>query len=273
MKSETAFVKALPEANLLKAEMSRYIEINTYDEYEEDHAYYKEMMAKMLDSIASHRQKQNEESRRCRILELGAGTGIFTKRLATLPNVEIVAIEIDQVCLQRLEKRFHQCDFVTVVHADSCSFVQPNAFDYICSSFSDHHIERSQKANYLEQVKQNLKPGGLFVVGDEFLRTYDPRDRGAWQRALKDYHHHIIAIAHQHGHAELAALESQALWSGLHELGDFKVSNQAYETLLARADLKFSVDKIGPAPSLDIGGVYVYQIHQADPSGLEGALT
>ncbi|MFM6405190.1 MAG: class I SAM-dependent methyltransferase, partial [Microcystis sp.] len=147
---------------------------------------------------------------------------------------------------------------VKTLNKDSRTYNPEGEFDYIFSSFADHHIKTADKAKYFDNIKQNLKPNGLMIVGDEFLRKHDPNDRDDRDSALKDYHSHIIDIAKGQGEMILAELERQALQSGLEEKGDFKVSCEQYEKLLKQAKFKFKKEKIGPENIDNIGGVYVY---------------
>ncbi|MBD2180884.1 methyltransferase domain-containing protein [Aerosakkonema funiforme] len=241
-------------------EMSAYINVNDYDEHEEKHAYYQDMMQKMFEICLDHR-RNNPAS--CRILEFGAGTGIFTKRLNEMPNVdEIVAIEIDWRCYGILEHKFRKQGKVKPLYADSRTYDPEGKFDYIFSSFADHHIKRGDKQKYFHNVKRNLNPGGLMIVGDEFIRSHNPINKEERKSALKEYHNHIIEIARQQGEDILALLEEKALESGLEEKGDFKVSCEQYEGYLNKAGFKFKQERIGPPdPELAkrIGGVYVYK--------------
>jgi SAM-dependent methyltransferase len=257
---ERVFKPSLSSAIGMKPiEMSAYIDVEDYDQHEEKHAYYQEMMNRMIDIILEHR---NEGSKIYRVLEVGAGTGIFTKRvLAKIPNIELVAVELDWVCFHRLKHSIHNSDSVKFINDDSCTYVDPvGQFDCIVSSFSDHHIKAKDKKGYFQNLKQNLAPKGIIVVGDEFLASYDLNDNDARQVALKNYHNHIIEIAEKEGEAILAQLELAALKSGLEGIGDFKVSCEEYEDLLTTSSLKFEKEKIGPLNRNDIGGVYTYKI-------------
>ncbi|MBD2609263.1 hypothetical protein H6G81_33355 [Scytonema hofmannii FACHB-248] len=115
------------------------------------------------------------------------------------------------------------------------------------------------KHSYLQNIKRNLQPDGLFIVGDEFLPPHNPNDQVAWQAALTAYHDHIIAIAQQQGETILASLEREALRSGLEQNGDFKVSCSQYEEFLLTNGFTFTHKKIDPLNQDDVGGVYVYQ--------------
>jgi len=237
-------------------EMSNYIDVEEYDQHEEKHAYYVDMMAEMSRILSKHR---GDDAKPCRVLELGAGTGIFTKRLAKIPNIQIVAVEIDVQCFQILEHNIQNYPSVELVNGDSCTYHHQEAkFDYIVSSFADHHIKTEDKHRYLQNVRRNLQPDGLFIVGDEFLRPHNPKNHDDWEAALKDYHNHIIAIALEQGEQILANLERDALKSGLEQNGDFKISCTQYEEFLTHTGFTFDCKKIGPLNRDDVGGVYVY---------------
>ncbi len=245
-----------------QVEMSAYIPIHDYDLHEEAHAYYVDMMQLMISII----EKNRNSDRKIRILELGSGTGIFTKRLAEIKNAELVAVEIDWACYKALEHKMeslvnNNSTTVTCLNKDSRIYNPDGEFDFICSSFADHHIKPYDKKQYFENIKNNLVNGGMFITGDEFLPIYDYQDVESRRAALKAYHGHIIEIAKQANELELVKLEEAALKSGLEERGDFKLSCQEYETMLNNAGFKY-IDsiKIGPLDREDLGGVFVYQM-------------
>ena len=247
----------LTELKQLK-EMSAYIDVVEYDTHEEKHAYFIDMMQEMTDIFI---KKQDLDTKAYKVLELGAGTGIFTKRLAKIPNLEITAVELDDECFKVLQKNLQYYPSVELVNEDSCIYHHAEKrFDYIFSSFSDHHIKLTDKYSYFQNIKRNLQPDGLFIVGDEFLPPHNPEDQAAWENALKAYHNHIIAIAQQQGELVLANLEQEALKSGLEKNGDFKVSCSQYEEFLLANGFRFASNKIGPLNLDNVGGVYVYQI-------------
>jgi spermidine synthase len=238
-------------------EMSVYIDVVEYDQHEEKHAYYIDMMAEMTRILCEHR---GDDTKFCRVLELGAGTGIFTKRLAKIPNVEVVAVEIDLQCFHILKGNLKNFPSVELVNGDSCTYQDSKTqFNYIFSSFSDHHIKPADKQEYLQNIKRNLAPDGLLIVGDEFLAAHEPNNRDAWEAVLKAYHNHIIEIALEQGEEILASLEQDALKSGLAQNGDFKVSCSQYNDFLSAAGFAFTHKKIGPLNRDDVGGVYVYK--------------
>ncbi len=262
---EKVFSQRLKIYNRKQIEMSSYIQVDDYDEHEEEHAYYVEMMEKML-SICKENRNASDRNQRISILELGAGTGIFTKRLAKVENSEIVAVEIDWACYHRLRKNCVRNKLwqinpaIQILNKDSRTYDPPGSFNYIFSSFADHHIKPYDKREYFRNVKRNLKEDGLFLVGDEFLPKYDRDDVESRRNSLRLFHNHIMDIAKRNNNTTLVELEEIALKSGLDENGDFKLSCEEYEELLRKEGLNYEKIKIGPKDRDDIGGVYVYAI-------------
>lgn len=254
-------------------EMSQYINISEYDKHEEAHAYYKEMIENILFRI----QCAKNGKAKLRVLELGAGTGLFTKHLIQLKNADVTAVEIDWECYKRMEYKFSSIDItkilslngstLNILHADSRHYVENRyKFDVICSVFADHHIKPTDKNLYFKEVYKNLADDGVFIVGDEFLADYS--DSGdSYNASLRLFHNHIIDLARKDGNDILVRLEEAALKSGLDRVGDFKVSCRIYESLLSNNGLfDFGKIKIGPSEENNIGGVYVYEMSKRSNS-------
>ncbi|MCF2518535.1 TIR domain-containing protein [Dyadobacter sp. CY351] len=276
---------SISRLNNKPVEMSSYISIHEYHKHEEKHAYYIEMMERMLEIY-----RMRTPISRPKVLEIGSGTGIFTKRLLQTMNIDIMAIEIDWACYNSLlenlrsintsrvmlqkDKTRNTIKFdslnatVTCFNEDGRRFNPPGKFDVIFSSFADHHINRKDKVKYFENIKKNLKPDGIFIVGDEFLPNYVENDPIARENALRIYHHHIIdETRKRHGDSaeELVQLEQDALESGIQGLGDFKLSCELYEQAFKNSSM-IQVEKhlIGPTDMSNVGGIYVYVIKAAD---------
>jgi SAM-dependent methyltransferase len=257
-------------------EMSAYIPVYDYDLYEERHAYFVEMMDQMIRILEEHRESRG--GGRVRILEFGAGTGIFTRRLAGLRNVEIVSVEIDWACFHALQHNIEGMQdeiarvstSVTCVNEDSRTHDHPGRFDFVVSSFADHHIKPYDKPKYFANVARNLKEGSIAIIGDEFLPDYDLSDVEARREALRIYHDHIIDCARRDGFPELVRLEEAALQSGLDEQGDYKLSCREYEELLDLAGFRHESVKIGPTDLENVGGVYVYSLRPRNSPTREG---
>lgn len=98
-------------------------------------------------------------SRKSLVLEIGCGTGLFTKELAQTDNT-IVAIDISDALIQKATER---------VHAPNVNFVLGNAYqtpfdstsyDFIVGSSSLHHLDVDSA---LKEFSRILKPGGKIM--------------------------------------------------------------------------------------------------------------
>jgi SAM-dependent methyltransferase len=230
-------------------EMSAYIMIDDYDQHEERHAYYVDMMERMVEKFEEARR-----GRPSRVLEVGAGTGIFTRRLAAREDVNVEAIEIDWACFRRLVHNLQKHPNVVLYNEDSRTYDPTDEFDFVFSSFAEHHIRFEDREVYLDNIKKNMRPGAVFIIGDEFLPPHDPSDRAARCAALETYHRHIISLAED---PILIELEEHALASGIEGLGDFKTSIDEYVRTLEDCGFRVTYEKIGPRDREDVGGVYV----------------
>jgi predicted O-methyltransferase YrrM len=268
-------------------EMSSYISIHEYHAHEEKHAYFVEMMERMIGIYQGMFKKTTLPKR---VLEMGAGTGIFTKRLLNTHNINIVAIEIDWACYHFLLENMSSIDgsndknpkitangklkntfkyeninsMVECYNLDGRTFDPRGKFSFVFSSFADHHINKQDKRKYFKNVRENLEVGGLFIVGDEFLPSYNEEDSSARENALRTYHNHIIDKTREYYGKEadgFVQLESAALESGIQGMGDFKLSCELYERYLKESNFEIvSKDLIGPTDRTDVGGIYVYTL-------------
>jgi len=264
VREEVFASQALSRLDHRNVEMSVYVPVDDYDAHEKEHAYYLEMMTKMIELF---RGQFPDDKGPYRVLEMGAGTGIFTRQLAELQSVEeVVAMEIDWACYHKLSNNLRHVAKVKAFNLDSRKFPPSGRFHGIFSSFADHHIKPQDKRDYFGNVKRNLHDGGVFIVGDEFLRAHAEDSREQKIAALNAYHSHIIEIARAKNQDVLVDLETKALESGIHALdglpdaGDFKVSCGEYEKQLRESGFAFTRIKIGPADEkleLEVGGVYV----------------
>lgn len=246
--------------NQLYIQMSEEISPEDYDLYEEDHAYFKEMMARMLEEFKIHQENKKD----CRALELGAGTGHFTKRLAQQPiqGLEVVAVEYDKRCYYILRNKFLLHKHVRTEHGDSVTYNPDGDFDCVFSSFAEHHISPDQKKAYFQNLKNNMRKNSRFIVGDEFLRPHDRNNDARHFEALKAYHNYIIDVATDQGHFGLVALENDALRCGKERKVDFKMSLEDYKAHLTEAGLVCEKRLlISPKDKeTEIGGIYVLVI-------------
>lgn len=237
-------------------EMSRYIDTRLYHEVERTHPFYVEM----LEEIFHHLSVGGVSARPRRLLEWGAGTGIVTEDLVRLSNLDVTALEFDTECCDLLRAHVHG-SACKVVQGDVLTYEEDEAFDIVLSVFAHDHIHHDKAGELVRSIRRNLKPGGLYIMGGEILRTYANAEER--REALLDYHGFIVDTALRQGHYRVAQIEINALYSGVEMIGDFKRHERMFEgEMEAGGFTPVLKKKIGPAERDDVGGVFVY-IYQA----------
>lgn len=242
-------------------QMSGYIDVKKYHDFERTHPFYEEMIEKMLHFLNIYRS-QNKE---IRILEIGGGTGIFTLELCKLKGVFIVSIEPDKNCFAFLRKSVNSLPLslsrkCKIEQAFGETYVNKNKFDIAVSSFADHHIPYKNKIKFYKNLCRNLVKKGLYIVGDEFLPDY--RTEAERKTALYKYHNTIIELAIKEGNREIAELEKICLQQGLRKEGDYKVSCAIFERNVKKGGFEIiEKSKIGPKKP-KVGGIYVYVLRR-----------
>lgn len=95
-------------------------------------------------------------NRKSLVLEIGCGTGLFTKELAETDN-QIVAIDISEALIEKAKERVHTRNVEFVVDNAYKTKFKPNSYDFIVGSSSLHHLEVDLA---LKEFSRILKPGG-----------------------------------------------------------------------------------------------------------------
>ncbi|HNX90724.1 MAG TPA: methyltransferase domain-containing protein [Candidatus Omnitrophota bacterium] len=240
------------KGNAKKIEMSRYIDLDIYHRVERTHPFYVEMVGEMCDQISNNVEAVAQP----RILEIGAGTGLLTAEILKLGNMRIDAVELDEECCTILEKYVSDprckciCD-------NAVTFSDTEKYDVVVSSFAHDHIHYDQRYDFAKNIKKNLKPGGVYIMGGEVLPYYTNDIERA--KALYDYHGFIVDKALRDRNFEVAQIEINALKSGLDMTGDFKRHEAMFEEEMGSSGLNMIVKKkIGPVDKNTVGGVFVY---------------
>lgn len=121
---------------------------------------YEEMTSRLLDYLPNDAP---------RILELGAGTGNLTTRLADrYPKARITNVDASEdmlkVTRRRLGERAANVEFVSSLF-ETLDF-PPSSFDLIATCISLHHV--ADKRALYQRLRGWLAPGGRFAMADQF---------------------------------------------------------------------------------------------------------
>jgi len=237
-------------------EMSAYIDLQKYHRCEPSHPYYPEMYEKLLWLINGNGDGKKN------ILEIGAGTGAFTKQLSNNLELSITAVELDKNCYKFAKNTLRSVKNVKLIHEDGIMHHNGKRYDAIVSCVSHHHIPYEQKDAYWRNIRRNLKPSGIYVVGDEFIDHFTTEKRRV--DALGRLHNHIIDRAQEQGNFDLVELERINLEQGIIGTGECKVSCRIFEKNLCNNGFAIAhKEKIGPLEKNNGYGIYVYNVKKS----------
>jgi ubiquinone/menaquinone biosynthesis C-methylase UbiE len=104
------------------------------------------------------------------IVDLGAGTGLFTKVIYEMyPNANYTLIDISKDMLQIAKDRFNGLDNFNFMEYNYVEDIPINNCDLICSALSIHHLENNDKEKLYKNIYSKLSEDGCFVNLDQFI--------------------------------------------------------------------------------------------------------
>lgn len=112
------------------------------------------------------------QDRELRVLDLGAGTGLFSAGVAArYPRARLVLVDIAPAMLQVAEQRFAGQDAGRVAFQLLDYARQPlkGVYDLIISALSIHHLTDGDKKDLFARIFDSLEPGGMFINVDQVL--------------------------------------------------------------------------------------------------------
>ena len=146
---------------------------------------------------------------------------------------------------------------IIIKQGNAVEYCEDNSFDFVVSTFSHDHIHFDLADKFVNNIKDNLKGGGIYLMGGEILPNYNTIEER--ENALYLYHGMIVNRALKNKDYRLAQIEINALESGIYMIGDFKRNEKLFENEMNRHDFKLLIkEKKGPKDQNDVGGVYVY---------------
>jgi len=107
--------------------------------------------------------------KRCgRVLEIGCGTGEFSRLLATRAE-KVLAVDLSTQMIRLARERSRLHTNVEFVEADVMSYQLPeDEFDCVATLTTLHHLPAE---SILTRIREALKPGGVFVCLDLYQRS------------------------------------------------------------------------------------------------------
>ncbi|MFF2907586.1 class I SAM-dependent methyltransferase [Paenibacillus sp. NPDC057934] len=124
-----------------------------------------------------------------RILDLGAGTGLFSSfAKQRYPNAKFTLVDISEKMLKMARQRFGNDPNVQYIAADYCNYPFTEQYDIILSSLSIHHLTHPDKSTLFQKIFNLLPQGGIFINADQAagLSSYfDNRYKEHWEEDVR----------------------------------------------------------------------------------------
>lgn len=179
-----------------------------------------------------------------KILEIGAGSGIFTEKLAhNLPKAKIIVVEPDDEWLNALVKRTSKFKNIHT-KLEMIEKYHNSFYDICCASFSIHHISYKRQRQGIENVHQLLKRNGYFIVLDKFIPDFTNEHER--RIGLKTYHGYFLSWKKNHHLNKGVEFEKASLKTNLLKQGDYKISSSLFKKLCLEIFEIVKIIKIAP---------------------------
>jgi tRNA (cmo5U34)-methyltransferase len=102
-----------------------------------------------------------------RILDLGAGTGLFTAMIRScFPDAYLHLIDLSEPMLEQARARLQNEQEIHLQVGDYTTAPWGSPYDAIVSALSIHHLEDDRKEALMDRAFAALKPGGVFINAD-----------------------------------------------------------------------------------------------------------
>ena len=153
-----------------------------YDEHIRGYVFGGEVFNQFYDAVSAAIEPTEWA---IRVLDLGCGTGLELEALfARAPNAQITGVDVAEGMLAGLRATHRaRMDQITLVTDSYLTMsLGTQAYDYVVSVLSMHHVLHATKRALYARICAALKPGGKYIEGDSvtkvesegaFLAEYD----------------------------------------------------------------------------------------------------
>lgn len=103
-----------------------------------------------------------------RILDLGAGTGLFSGIVKTrFPDAQLHLSDASEGMLDRARERFAGVDGISFSVEDMAQQIPSGPWDAVISALAIHHLTHADKRALFARIRENLRPGGWFINAEQ----------------------------------------------------------------------------------------------------------
>jgi tRNA (cmo5U34)-methyltransferase len=127
-----------------------------------------------------------------RVLDLGAGTGLYTlKLLERYPRAKVTLVDFAPNMLEIARQIFADNQNISFIHADYGNYdFAGEKFDIVISALSIHHFDKEEKGKIYNKISSLLTPDGEFLNADQIsgdTEELDLRYRGIHAEFVKEH--------------------------------------------------------------------------------------
>jgi predicted TPR repeat methyltransferase len=132
------------------------------------------------------------------VLDIGSGTGFFIERWKELGVRRIVGVDITHAAVENLRRKHPDAEFQQVDIGDPLPALPRSSFDAVSAFDVLYHIvDDARYETALANISSLLKPGGLFVWSDNFVREGTLRGEQQVSRSLESIERALLASGFQ----------------------------------------------------------------------------
>ncbi|MDR3364156.1 MAG: class I SAM-dependent methyltransferase [Clostridiales Family XIII bacterium] len=142
-----------------------------FDEHAEKYDRYRRMMIPRFDDFYETGIRMlRTEARAPRVLDLGAGTGLYSSfLLKRYPAASITLLDFSEDMLAQARKRFDGNPNITCTVGEYSASPLEENYDIVLSALSIHHLGGAEKAALCQKIYAALNDGGEFVNADQII--------------------------------------------------------------------------------------------------------
>jgi SAM-dependent methyltransferase len=121
------------------------------------------------------------------VLDVGSGTGFYIDRWKELGVKKAIGTDITNVSVAALQRKYPGDEFYQLDIGNDLGSMRERRFDMV-SAFDVlfHIVDDARFARAIQNINFILKPGGVFVLSDNFLHGETIRAAQQVSRSLKD---------------------------------------------------------------------------------------
>ena len=154
-----------------------------------------------------------------RVLDLGAGTGLFSAMLLErFPTARLHLMDASADMLEQARRRFAGHPAVSFDVADMAAADLGGPWDAVASALAIHHLDDEAKQALFRRIRGTLVPGGIFVNAEQVLGP-SPQAEERYARIWLDQissvglpEDEIARAGERMAHDRCASVEDQLRW-------------------------------------------------------------